>query len=448
MHFSTATIDAIKEKMPYQSLTRIIGEPDYSSLHTLHREVKANASAIHSTLGGGSHGHLGMVITPAAYAHLSATPWIDPVHPGTVVNIQAGTAQHQANHLRDIHQQALGRFQLADTVNTILTSQIKNAIEEDYLADEVDIQTGKFNDHLTATIQNLFAEYGSVKSAFVQQKLQELQNKHYDPAVPLAATFARIEALVDLAEAAKIPYTIQQTVAIAINILENTRKFGSALKEWYAIAPVEQTWPRFKQHFKDARNMLKRTGQLDSTHNNPFQANAMRQIIFEGVRDALGAPPPGADQQPFCGFTNEHGYPNFFGFPPNQQQQQAPPVKSIDESPSTEGTDVIDDASKATDFHSAFAAMSTTAMDSKFKAFEERMLRLMQQQFPNGGGNNGGSTNNNGIQKNRVGHTKYCWTHGLCNHISKECKNKREGHKDDATFKNRMGGSSKGIKSE
>ena len=87
-------------------------------------------------------------------------------------------------------------------------------------------------------------------------------------------------------------------------------------------------------------------------------------------------------------------------------------------------------------------------MDSKFKAFEERMLRLMQQQFPNGGGNNGGSNNNNGIQKNRVGYTKYCWTHGLCNHISKERKNKREGHKDDATFKNRMGGSSKGIKSE
>ena len=102
-----------------------------------------------------------MVITPATYAHLSATPWIDPVHPGPVVNIQAGTAQHQVNHLRDIHQQAFGRFQLADTVNTILTSQIKNAIEEDYLADEVDTQTGKFNDPLTTTIQNLFAEYGS-----------------------------------------------------------------------------------------------------------------------------------------------------------------------------------------------------------------------------------------------------------------------------------------------
>ena len=444
MQFSSSTIDAIKEKMPHQSLTRIIGEPDYTSLHNMHREVKANASAIHSTLGGGAHGHLGMVITPATYAHLSATPWIDPVHPVSIVNIPAGTAQHQANHLRDIHQQELGRFQLADTVNTILTSQIRNAIEEDYLADEVNIQTGKFNDPLVTTIQNLFAEYGSVKATFVQEKLQELQSKHYDPAVPLAATFARIEALVDLAEAAKIPYTIEQTLAIAINIIEKTGKFGSALKDWYALVPVEQTWPKFKQHFKDARNMLKRTGQLDSA-SNPFQANAMRQIIFEGVRDALGTPPQVVGDQPFCGFTNEQGNPNFFGYLPTQQEPQ---VSQIEQVPSGESTDVSDDASKATEFHSAFAAMSTSALDSKFKAFEERMLRLMQQQFVNSGGYNNGGSNNGSIQKNRVGHSKYCWTHGLCNHISKDCKNKKEGHKDEATFTNRMNGSNKGIKSD
>lgn len=434
MQFSNQTIDAIKEKMPYQSLTRIVGEPDYSSLYTLYKEVKANAASVHSDLGGGIHGHLGMVITPTSYTHLSATPWVDPVHPGSIVNIPAGTAQHQASHLRDVHNQALGLFQLADAVRTIITSQIKNAVEEDYLADEVNLTTGKFSSDLHTTIQNLFTEYGSVKPAFVQEKLQELQNKHYDPAVPLAATFARIEALVDLAETAKIPYTLEQRLAIAISIIEKTGKFGSALKDWYALAPDDHTWPRFKTHFKDARNMLKRTGQLESTANNPFlQANAIRQIIFDGVRDALGnsAPP----EQPFCGFTNE-GVPIFGSYPPPTDQQEAP-VKSIETPPST---DVSDDTSKAsTDFHSAFAAMSTNAMDSRFKAFEERMLRLMQQSI----GKHNGNSN-----KNRVGHSKYCWSHGLCNHFSKDCRSKKDGHKDEATYKNRMNGSSKGIKTD
>ena len=35
----------------------------------------------------------------------------------------------------------------------------------------------------------------------------------------------------------------------------------------------------------------------------------------------------------------------------------------------------------------------------------------------------------------------YCWTHGAGNHKSCDCRNKKEGHKDNATFDNRMGGS-------
>ena len=34
----------------------------------------------------------------------------------------------------------------------------------------------------------------------------------------------------------------------------------------------------------------------------------------------------------------------------------------------------------------------------------------------------------------------YCWTHGGCNHLSKDCKRKALGHKDDAKIGTRMGG--------
>ena len=38
---------------------------------------------------------------------------------------------------------------------------------------------------------------------------------------------------------------------------------------------------------------------------------------------------------------------------------------------------------------------------------------------------------------------KYCWTHGGCNHYGPDCESKAEGHKDEATFQNKMGGSTK-----
>ena len=36
---------------------------------------------------------------------------------------------------------------------------------------------------------------------------------------------------------------------------------------------------------------------------------------------------------------------------------------------------------------------------------------------------------------------RYCHTHGCCNHWGRHCKDKAPGHKDEATFRNRMGGS-------
>ena len=36
---------------------------------------------------------------------------------------------------------------------------------------------------------------------------------------------------------------------------------------------------------------------------------------------------------------------------------------------------------------------------------------------------------------------KYCWSHGACAHESKDCFSKKQGHQDQATFNNKMGGS-------
>ena len=37
--------------------------------------------------------------------------------------------------------------------------------------------------------------------------------------------------------------------------------------------------------------------------------------------------------------------------------------------------------------------------------------------------------------------TKYCHTHGLCNHTSPECRTPVDGYKNEATLQNRMGDS-------
>ena len=70
----------------------------------------------------------------------------------------------------------------------------------------------------------------------------------------------------------------------------------------------------------------------------------------------------------------------------------------------------------------------------------------------NGGGNGGGGNNDpngGGGQNNNINprtgrpYRRYCWTHGCCAHWSRNCNNKAQGHKDNATFRNRLGGSNR-----
>ena len=37
--------------------------------------------------------------------------------------------------------------------------------------------------------------------------------------------------------------------------------------------------------------------------------------------------------------------------------------------------------------------------------------------------------------------SKYCWSHGACSHTGRECNAPKPGHQSDATFENKMGGS-------
>ena len=74
-------VKALLEGFPNQP-TKIIGKPTYHSLYELKRAVKANASSVSCSLGGGSHGYLGAVLTPAEYALITATAFVLPVHPG------------------------------------------------------------------------------------------------------------------------------------------------------------------------------------------------------------------------------------------------------------------------------------------------------------------------------------------------------------------------------
>jgi hypothetical protein len=53
---------------PYPIIPTVQGEPDYHTIHSMRKLLRAKARSIESHLGGGATGHLGIIVSNATYA--------------------------------------------------------------------------------------------------------------------------------------------------------------------------------------------------------------------------------------------------------------------------------------------------------------------------------------------------------------------------------------------
>ena len=116
---ATHTVDYRNTVFEYPTLTKLHGEPTFEGVRLLHKELMVNSQTVHSDLGGGAHGHLGLVLSPRRYALISNAQYNRPQHPGQLV-IPAGTTLHMARTMRDQHNERLRVFKEVTSVENIL----------------------------------------------------------------------------------------------------------------------------------------------------------------------------------------------------------------------------------------------------------------------------------------------------------------------------------------
>ena len=77
------TIDFVSVFFPQKTIAKIAGQPNFKTLKKLQKQIKANAASVTSSLGGGLHGHLGLLLIPASkYSNISGCQFIRLVHSG------------------------------------------------------------------------------------------------------------------------------------------------------------------------------------------------------------------------------------------------------------------------------------------------------------------------------------------------------------------------------
>ena len=283
---SKADIDYKSRHFEYpELLTRIHGKPKTQDLITLKQEINANALTVHTTLGGGQHGHLGLVCTAAVYATIPNTQaYQRPPNPEPL-NIAPGATQYQIVQQKEQHAEDIRLFCKVLAVERTIIQQIVAAVDAKYLKALRDPVTNKITRTIPDILAHLFNAYGHVTPSELYDLKQKVETMQFMPQVPVDTMITEVDDLADIADLASLPITDRQRVDMGYIILQCCKPFKKCLCEWNGRPLAARTWANFKTHVRDAQIALRKTGEI--TVDEGLNHTNIVNMVTEGVRAAL-----------------------------------------------------------------------------------------------------------------------------------------------------------------
>jgi hypothetical protein len=186
---------------PHQDLTPMESNtrPTPRAVRILRTEVYANLCSVSSNLGGGGHGHLGMVMPPAEYQGISigGVAYVPP--PGAPqVPVFTGTAAVVAGQ-QENYQRELQDWEQYRELHAQIKAQMIKVIPKSYISVLSHAQLGYANTTLRAIMNHLLMKYGTIKDSDMRTNMKHL-TAAWDPDTPIETVFTNGTFCCDFAE--------------------------------------------------------------------------------------------------------------------------------------------------------------------------------------------------------------------------------------------------------
>ena len=124
--------------------------------------LKANASSVPSTLGGGQYGYIGVILSPVTYATLAPMqPFETPTHPG-ILQVKLPATEYEIAFTKTLHDKSLCTFQLYLLIQHALVQQVLEVIDETYLSSLRTQITGHVPSDIRDVILHRFRVYDKI----------------------------------------------------------------------------------------------------------------------------------------------------------------------------------------------------------------------------------------------------------------------------------------------
>jgi hypothetical protein len=191
-----ATVDDVMTSFPHPVLPTVQGEPDYQTIHATRKSLQANSRAIDTHFGGGTLGHLGLLISDASYAMIYPTTdpcptlWTTPQPPGWAPANTDGTAA-QISAARHIWEEDVQTYRTCTSVQQALKKKIISVFEPMYLDILNYNMMGYANISARDMLDHLFETYGNITAVDLEINFEHMR-RAWDPQQLLESLFKQI----------------------------------------------------------------------------------------------------------------------------------------------------------------------------------------------------------------------------------------------------------------
>jgi hypothetical protein len=194
----------VMASFPHRVLPTVQGEPDYQTIHATRKFLQENSRAIDTHLGGGTLGHLGLIISDVSYAMIVPTKeagptlWTSPQAPGWDPANTNGTAA-QTSDARHIGEEDVQTYRTCTSVQQALKKQIISVFEPMYLNILNDNMVGYANISARDMLDHLFETYGNITAVDLEINFEHMR-RAWDPQQPVESLFKHIQDCADYFE--------------------------------------------------------------------------------------------------------------------------------------------------------------------------------------------------------------------------------------------------------
>ena len=227
---------------------------------------------------------MGAILTAAEYAAVTpihTPPFVNPVFPGGAAGIPPNSTGPQIAAIERQFNKALHQSMEYKNLTDASKKFIQDGIDDMYLKCFTDRNVGLAHVTLREILEYLFQSYGNITQYDIEDNDKKLKEK-WDANTPIEMLFDQIEDTQDFAAATGQPYTNNQLLTTAYNLVYNTGLFFDDCKAWNRLPANQKTMDNFKTTFQQAQRELsdqQRTAQQAGFHppnpiGHPLQETA------------------------------------------------------------------------------------------------------------------------------------------------------------------------------